>query len=75
MRAMPASEADLRRALGQWTPDQIGDALAGLEAAGRAQIVERDGTRFWSAAASHYPDEFHRARLTPAEQHQSTTEA
>lgn len=65
----PLREADLRRALGQWTPDQIGDALAGLEATGRAQIVERDSTRFWSAAASHYPDEVHSSRFTPADQH------
>ena len=52
----PMLEEDLVRALDQWAPDRVRDELAMLQASGMAQIVERLGTRFWSAAASRYPD-------------------
>jgi wyosine [tRNA(Phe)-imidazoG37] synthetase (radical SAM superfamily)/GNAT superfamily N-acetyltransferase len=52
----PLAEADLLRTLARWTPDQVGDALAELEADGRAQVVTRHGTRFWTAAAAYFPN-------------------
>jgi wyosine [tRNA(Phe)-imidazoG37] synthetase (radical SAM superfamily) len=52
----PMREAELRQALERWSPQQIGEALSDLAASGQAQIVERYGARFWSAAAAHYPD-------------------
>jgi hypothetical protein len=61
----PLQEADLLRATGHWTPGQVKDALAELVAAGRAQIVTRHGTCFWSAAAAHYPDEVSRHHHRP----------
>lgn len=51
----PMSEEDLVTTLQRWSPDGVREALADLEASGRAQIVERHGLRFWSAALSHYP--------------------
>jgi wyosine [tRNA(Phe)-imidazoG37] synthetase (radical SAM superfamily) len=51
----PMLEAELRQALAQWAPGQVDDALARLAASGQAQVVERFGARFWSAAASRYP--------------------
>ena len=51
----PLRDEELRRALAKWSPDQVEEALAELAASGRAQIIERYGTRFWSAAESHYP--------------------
>jgi wyosine [tRNA(Phe)-imidazoG37] synthetase (radical SAM superfamily) len=51
----PMSEADLLATLERWSPEGVRQALAELESSGRAQIVERHGLRFWSAALSHYP--------------------
>lgn len=62
----PMREAELRHALERWSPGQVDEALAELAASGRAQVIERYGVRFWSAAASRYPDEAHSRRADPA---------
>ncbi len=61
----PMREAELRHALEKWSPGQVDEALAELEASGRAQVIERYGVRFWSAADSRYPDEAHSRRTAP----------
>jgi wyosine [tRNA(Phe)-imidazoG37] synthetase (radical SAM superfamily) len=53
----PMRQEELERTLARWAPETIGDVLVELEASGEAQIVERFGSRFWSAVAAHYPDE------------------
>ena len=63
----PMREEELRHALERWSPGQVEEALAELEASGRAQVVARYGARFWSAAASRYPDEAHSRRTAPEE--------
>jgi wyosine [tRNA(Phe)-imidazoG37] synthetase (radical SAM superfamily) len=51
----PMSEAELVAALCQrWAPDDVARALRDLMADGRAQVVQRQGQRFWSAAAYRY---------------------
>ena len=52
----PMRQDELERTLSRWSSGQVSDALADLEASGRAQIVERYGTRFWSAVSAHYAD-------------------
>jgi wyosine [tRNA(Phe)-imidazoG37] synthetase (radical SAM superfamily) len=51
----PMSDIDLRETLSHWSPSREEKMLAALEASGRAQVVQRYGLRFWSAAPSHYP--------------------
>jgi hypothetical protein len=52
----PMREDQIRRALAAYLPPAaIDEALAGLLASGRAQVVARYGVRFWSAAPAHYP--------------------
>ena len=51
----PMNEAELRHTLEKWTPGQVDKALEELSSSGRAQVVERYGTRFWSASPAHYP--------------------
>jgi wyosine [tRNA(Phe)-imidazoG37] synthetase (radical SAM superfamily) len=63
----PMREEELRHTLERWSPGQVEEALAELEANGRAQVVARYGVRFWSAAASRYPDEAHSRRTAPEE--------
>jgi wyosine [tRNA(Phe)-imidazoG37] synthetase (radical SAM superfamily) len=63
----PLREEELRRALAKWSPGQVEEALAELAASGQAQVIERYGVRFWSAAASRYPDEAHSQRTMPEE--------
>jgi wyosine [tRNA(Phe)-imidazoG37] synthetase (radical SAM superfamily) len=63
----PMREVELRHALAQWSPGQVEEALAELAASGQAQVIERYGVRFWSAAASRYPDEAHSRRTVPEE--------
>jgi wyosine [tRNA(Phe)-imidazoG37] synthetase (radical SAM superfamily) len=52
----PMREEELRRALEQWTPGQVEEALKELAASGRAQVVKRHGHRFWCASDYHYPE-------------------
>lgn len=60
----PMRQEELERTLEQAAPGQGDDVLAELEKSGRAQVVERYGVRFWSAAPSHYPTE---AQSTPSD--------
>jgi wyosine [tRNA(Phe)-imidazoG37] synthetase (radical SAM superfamily) len=50
----PMREEELTRALECWAPGHVGAVLAELGASGQAQVVERYGTRFWSAAGARY---------------------
>jgi wyosine [tRNA(Phe)-imidazoG37] synthetase (radical SAM superfamily) len=59
----PMREVELRRALAKWSPGQVEEALAELAASGQAQVIERYGVRFWSAAQARYPDEIHSQRI------------
>ncbi|MBN1668511.1 MAG: radical SAM protein [Anaerolineales bacterium] len=52
----PMQTEELHHTLERWTPGQVQAALAELAGSGRAQVVERYGVRFWSAAPAHYPD-------------------
>lgn len=53
----PMRQEELERALSMWGSDAIAQALSELEASKRAQVVERFGVRFWSAALAYYPSE------------------
>jgi wyosine [tRNA(Phe)-imidazoG37] synthetase (radical SAM superfamily) len=53
----PLRQEEIERALAHWAPGEVRQALAELQASGRAKIVERYGVRFWSAAPAHYPDQ------------------
>ena len=55
----PMRQQELERALERWSPGQVSQVLANLEASGRAQVVERYGDRFWSAAIGRYSDRLH----------------
>lgn len=61
----PMRQEELERTLARWTPGQVSQALLELEAGKKAQVVERYGTRFWSAAPSYYPDETHSQATAP----------
>jgi wyosine [tRNA(Phe)-imidazoG37] synthetase (radical SAM superfamily) len=63
----PMREEELRYALERWSPGQVEEALVELEASGQAQVIERYGVRFWSAAGSRYPDKAHSQRTMPEE--------
>ncbi len=51
----PMREDELMRALEHWTPQDVTEVLQTLAASGQAQVIERYGVRFWSAAGAHYP--------------------
>jgi wyosine [tRNA(Phe)-imidazoG37] synthetase (radical SAM superfamily) len=51
----PMRQEELERALTRWPPEQVGQALQDLANSGEAQIVERNGAHFWSAATGRYP--------------------
>jgi wyosine [tRNA(Phe)-imidazoG37] synthetase (radical SAM superfamily) len=52
----PLHQEELERMLVHWDTEQVHAALAELEARGRAQVVTRYGKRFWTAAASYFPE-------------------
>jgi wyosine [tRNA(Phe)-imidazoG37] synthetase (radical SAM superfamily) len=52
----PMRQDELEKTLAHWSVGQVNEALSELESSGRAQMVERYGIRFWSAAPSHYPE-------------------
>jgi hypothetical protein len=46
-------------ALHAWSADDVRERIDALQASGKAQIVARQGVRFWSAAGAFYPKEDH----------------
>ena len=69
IRRHPMSELELEQALTRSRPGQVNEALKALEASGRAQVVDRYGSRFWSAASSHYPEPSDQRVAAPANGH------
>jgi wyosine [tRNA(Phe)-imidazoG37] synthetase (radical SAM superfamily) len=61
----PMRQDEIERTLGRWSPGQVDKTLSDLEASGRAQVVERYGIQFWSAAPAHYPDKARSERANP----------
>jgi wyosine [tRNA(Phe)-imidazoG37] synthetase (radical SAM superfamily) len=52
----PMRQEEVERSLRRWAPSSVRKALEKLEASGRARVVERLGSRFWSAASADYPE-------------------
>jgi wyosine [tRNA(Phe)-imidazoG37] synthetase (radical SAM superfamily) len=63
----PMREEELLRTLDHWAPGRVTEALAELVADGRAQVVERYGSRFWNAGAARFPDEEQSRRTAPGD--------
>jgi wyosine [tRNA(Phe)-imidazoG37] synthetase (radical SAM superfamily) len=61
----PMRQEELERTLSHWAPGQVSEALTDLKTSGQAQIVERYGVRFWSAAPARYPDKVQSQRTNP----------
>jgi len=61
----PMRQDELERTLAQWAPRKVSEALVTLQTSGRAQVVERYGIRFWSAAPSHFPKESQSRATSP----------
>jgi len=61
----PMRQEELERTLDRWTPGEVNRVLDDLSSSGRAQVVERNGVRFWSASQSLYPDIDHSQRTMP----------
>jgi wyosine [tRNA(Phe)-imidazoG37] synthetase (radical SAM superfamily) len=61
----PMRQEELEKTLAKWTPGQVDQALAELETSGRAQLVERNGIRYWSAEPSFYPEETRSEKTSP----------
>lgn len=53
----PLHEEELQKALAVYPAGQRQTVLEALQAGGRAQLIERYGTRFWTASDSYYPDQ------------------
>ena len=50
----PMRESELRDMLKRWNSKHVETALIDLEANGKAQVVERHCSRFWSVAVARY---------------------
>jgi len=61
----PMREDELISALSRWSSNDVDATLQALKSSGRAQVIERYGCRFWSAAPSLYPDEAQSQRTFP----------
>jgi len=51
----PMREDELIETLKHFSPGEVTVTLTELEKSGKAQVVERYGTRFWSASPAYYP--------------------
>jgi len=51
----PMREDELIETLKHHSPGEVSATLTELERCGKAQVVERFGSRFWSASLSYYP--------------------
>jgi wyosine [tRNA(Phe)-imidazoG37] synthetase (radical SAM superfamily) len=56
----PMKESELVEALSKWSSQEIRDTLEKLSVSGRAQLVSREGFRFWSASEAYYANNKHR---------------
>lgn len=50
----PLRESVLVEALEKWSPGEVRETLQDLADSGRAQVVTREGVRFWSASEAYY---------------------
>ena len=66
----PMRQDELERTLDRWSAGQVSQTLEELLSSGRAQVVERYGTRFWSAAPARYPEEKQSERSVPGRRKQ-----
>jgi hypothetical protein len=55
-------ESELIESLEKWSPKDVKEILSDLENSGRAQVIIRYGTRFWSASEAHYPNSEHKLK-------------
>jgi wyosine [tRNA(Phe)-imidazoG37] synthetase (radical SAM superfamily) len=67
----PMREDELVQTLERRSPGEVDAALKELESSGHAQVIERYGCRFWSAASTRYPDEIHSQTVTPGRRRHS----
>jgi hypothetical protein len=51
----PMREDELVQTLKHFSPGEVTATLLELEKSSKAQVVERYGTRFWSASPAYYP--------------------
>ena len=58
-------ETEIMNTLERWSSGDVSAALSALRDSGLVQIVERYGTRFWSAAPGRYPEEGQSRRTAP----------
>ncbi|HAF48394.1 MAG TPA: radical SAM protein [Anaerolineaceae bacterium] len=56
----PMKDIELEEALSKWSFEEVRDTLSQLAESGRAQIVVRQGLRFWSASDAYYANSKHR---------------
>ncbi|MCB9420476.1 MAG: radical SAM protein [Ardenticatenaceae bacterium] len=69
----PMSRQQIEETLADWEAEAVAQALAELTASGQAQIVERLGTQFWSAAPAHYPADAQSQKTSPKARRSSST--
>jgi wyosine [tRNA(Phe)-imidazoG37] synthetase (radical SAM superfamily) len=67
----PMREDELVQTLERRSPGEVDAALKELESSGHAQVIERYGCRFWSAASTRYPDEIHSQTVAPGRRRHS----
>lgn len=63
----PMRQEELERALAEWAPGEVREALAQLEASREAQVIERYGTCFWTASGSCFPREAQSQATAPGQ--------
>jgi len=61
----PMRQDELERTLERWSTGQVEEALRHFKNNGDAQIVERQGKRFWSAANAYFPKNDQSLRTKP----------
>jgi wyosine [tRNA(Phe)-imidazoG37] synthetase (radical SAM superfamily) len=61
----PMSQQQIEETLTGWKPTAVQQALNELTASGQAQMVERLGVPFWSAAPAHYPEDAQSQKTAP----------
>jgi wyosine [tRNA(Phe)-imidazoG37] synthetase (radical SAM superfamily) len=50
----PMRESELIDTLAKWSASDVSDTLSHLQESGRAQVVIREGVRFWSTSEAYY---------------------
>jgi wyosine [tRNA(Phe)-imidazoG37] synthetase (radical SAM superfamily) len=71
----PVRQEELEHMLAHWAPREVQQTITDLRASGKAQVVERNSARFWTASPALFPNHEQSLRTRPRIETEASTPA